>query len=508
MDRIEIKAQLTVDDAGTITGIAWPFGSADRVGDVIEKGAFASAAVPLPMLDTHDQAKAVGVWNEINETPEGLTVKGRLLIEDVERAREVRALVQAGAMRGLSIGFDSRKAFPRKGGGRTIQGLDLLEISVVAVPAHPGARITSAKDMNMAGENDGIAALEAKVTEIEKKTDTSAITGRLDKIEAKMNRPGGIESKVEKTEEQKAFGAYLRLGDRGLAGVSEKALTVANDATAGYLAPVEFGSEILKALREFSPLRQYARVISIGSTEIVYPRRIGSTAATWVSEVEDRTESGPSYEQVTLTPHELATFTEISKKLLEDNTYNLEGELATDLAESFAIAEGAAFVAGSGAGQPRGILNATGLEVVSSSVAVMDDDPALYDLLVDLFAAIPTAHAQSAAWSMNRKTLARLRKVKDSAGWPIWQPSLAENMPATLLGRPVIEMVDMPDIAAGATPIVFGDWSGYRIVDRVGFSLLVDPYTRAKNGITVFHARKRVGGDVTNPDRFAKLVLS
>ncbi|WP_235822485.1 HK97 family phage prohead protease [Pseudogemmobacter blasticus] len=102
MDRIEFKAQLSVDDAGAITGIAWPFFGPDRVGDVIERGAF-KALPPLPMLDTHDQAKAVGVWEEITETTEGLAVKGRLLVEDVERAREVRALIKAGAMRGLPL---------------------------------------------------------------------------------------------------------------------------------------------------------------------------------------------------------------------------------------------------------------------------------------------------------------------------------------------------------------------------------------------------------------------
>ncbi|WP_374300001.1 HK97 family phage prohead protease [Paracoccus sp. (in: a-proteobacteria)] len=94
-DRIEIKAQLSVDDAGEITGIAWPFGTPDRVGDVVQRGAFTKALPPLPMLAGHDQGQTVGVWSEITETDQGLTVKGRLLVNEVQRAAEVRSLIQA-----------------------------------------------------------------------------------------------------------------------------------------------------------------------------------------------------------------------------------------------------------------------------------------------------------------------------------------------------------------------------------------------------------------------------
>ena len=138
MDRIEIKAQIAVDEAGAITGIAWPFGTADSIGDLITKGAF-SAPDRLPMLFAHDQSQAVGVWDSIAETDKGLTVKGRLLIEDVARAAEVRALVREGAVTGLSIGFVTKQAKSRRGGGRTITALDLKEVvnraRAVAMPA-------------------------------------------------------------------------------------------------------------------------------------------------------------------------------------------------------------------------------------------------------------------------------------------------------------------------------------------------------------------------------------
>ena len=145
MIALELKASVAVDDAGTITGTAWPFGTADRMGDVIEPGAFKGAKGPLPMLAFHRPDDPVGVWTEITETAKGLIVKGRLLIEDLPRAREIRALVQSGAAGGLSIGFLTKKAEARRDGGRTIKSVELVEVSLVSVPAHPGARVSSAK---------------------------------------------------------------------------------------------------------------------------------------------------------------------------------------------------------------------------------------------------------------------------------------------------------------------------------------------------------------------------
>jgi HK97 family phage prohead protease len=150
MEHLEIKTAFGVDDTGAITGTAWPFdGSPDRLGDIIQKGAFISPS-HLPMLFAHNPAEPVGVWDSIAESDTGLIVKGRLLVDSVNRAREVRALVQAKAVTGLSIGYRTKVATARKGGGRTIKSLELVEISLVTVPMHPRARVTSAKSASIA----------------------------------------------------------------------------------------------------------------------------------------------------------------------------------------------------------------------------------------------------------------------------------------------------------------------------------------------------------------------
>jgi HK97 family phage prohead protease len=95
------------------------------------------------MLAYHHPDKPVGAWNALTVKLDGLHVAGKLLIDDVPLAREVRALVQAGAVKGLSIGFSTKRAITRKGGGRTITALDLAEISLVTIPLHRGARVTA-----------------------------------------------------------------------------------------------------------------------------------------------------------------------------------------------------------------------------------------------------------------------------------------------------------------------------------------------------------------------------
>ncbi|MFD1341462.1 HK97 family phage prohead protease [Litorisediminicola beolgyonensis] len=145
MDRVFLETKIDASDDGSIEGLAWPFDEPDRVGDVITKGAFSGARLPLPMLFGHDQNDPVGTWSVAEEREDGLHIKGQLLVGELPRAREVRALVRSGAVRGISIGFRTKKAANRPRGGRTISELELLEASLVTIPMHPGARVVSAK---------------------------------------------------------------------------------------------------------------------------------------------------------------------------------------------------------------------------------------------------------------------------------------------------------------------------------------------------------------------------
>ena len=129
--------------------------------------------------------------------------------------------------------------------------------------------------------------------------------------------------------------------------------------------------------------------------------------------------------------------------------------------------------------------------------------------LIDLFHSLPSAYRNVGVWLMNSKTIGAVRKLTTTPGVPLWIDSLAAGNPPTILGRPVIDCPDMPDVAANQFPIVFGDVaSAYRIYDRVNLTLLRDPYTQATNGLVRFHARRRVGGDVVKAEAIRKLKIS
>lgn len=513
IENLEIKAEVSIDDTGTVTGIAWPFGKPDSVGDLIEPSAF-SFAPEIPMLMEHDGRKVVGIWNSYAVTDKGLEVKGRLFVEGVDPAKEARRYMKAGVMRGLSIGYRLHEHKARPEGGRVLTNLTITEISLCRRPVHPdaAAEVKSIIEGNSM-ENELKNEPEVKSDPVASAEEVKAIKEEIATIKAKMNRrPDAANNNHPAAEndnvEQKAFVSYLRRGVERISPEEVKALTVSTDANGGYLAPEEFGSELIKLLNEYSPVRSYARVVNISASEIKYPRRASGTAATWVGETEDRTESGMTFEQVTLTPFELATFTDVSNQLLEDNAYGLEGELLADYAESFGKTEGLAFVKGTGTGQPKGIMTATGIKEVKTGIA--DNFPAANpaDVLIGMYHGIATTHANNGVWLMNRKTLGVIRQWKDGTGRYLVLDPISAGGASTLLGRPIVEMPDMDDIGAGKFPILFGDLTGYRIVDRIGLSTLRDPYSLAGKGQVRFHARKRVGADVTHPDRFIKLKIA
>ena len=138
---------VSVTDGTVIEGYASYFGIADRGNDIVEPGAYAAALKRLSdagrsikMLWQHDPAEPIGVWDEVREDAKGLDVKGRLL-DDVARAREAAALLAAGAIDGLSIGYRTVKATKDEAGRRRLAELELWEVSLVTFPMLPEARV-------------------------------------------------------------------------------------------------------------------------------------------------------------------------------------------------------------------------------------------------------------------------------------------------------------------------------------------------------------------------------
>ncbi|MFK8250654.1 phage major capsid protein [Ancylobacter terrae] len=354
---------------------------------------------------------------------------------------------------------------------------------------------------------DRIAALETKGVKPEEKKDdpSTKIVERLDKIEAKMNRPaGGKDDRAEPSVEAKAFGAYLRHGKE--AGAEElKTLTVSSDPQGGYLAPKETSAEFIRNLVEFSPIRTIASVRTTGAPAVSYPKRTGVTNAKWKGETQASEASEPAFGQAEIVIREVNTYVDVSNQLLADSGGQAEAEVRLALAEDFAQKEGLAFVKGDGVLAPMGLLTDPAIAFTANGHATNLSA----DALISLMYALPAMYRARGSWLMSGPTLATVRKLKDGQGNFLWQPSYQAGQPETLLGKPIVEAIDMPDVADGTFPIVFGDFaSGYRIVDRLDLSVLVNPYLLATNGITRIHATRRTGAGVIQASALRKLKMA
>lgn len=357
-----------------------------------------------------------------------------------------------------------------------------------------------------------IKGVEAKFDDVvtrDKLDKVNATVGELqaalDETNAKMalRQSQGNGRDVRDPEYTQAFHAHVRKGD------VQASLNKGADAEGGYVAPTEWDRTITDKLIEVSPMRQICRVqtISTGSFSKVFNLR--GTASGWVGETTARTETAtPTMGQMVYRVGEIYANPSATQQLLDDALVNLESWLAGEVQTEFAFQENLAFVSGNGTNnRPNGILTyITGganaavhpfgaiLATNSGAAAALTGDG-----LVNLAHALPSSFTANARFIMNRLTMNAVRLLKDGDGNYLWQPSYQAGTPATLLGYGMTEVPAMPDVAAGAKAIMFGDFNqAYLIVDSVGTRILRDPYTNKP--YVQFYTTKRVGGGLLNPE--------
>ncbi len=303
---------------------------------------------------------------------------------------------------------------------------------------------------------------------------------------------------------------YLRKGQE--AGVELKSFSGATGGAGGYAVPREIDAMIDSALKAISPIRQIANVVRVGSSGYRKLVTTGGTASGWASETGARTETAtPVFNEIAPPFGDLYANPAASQAMLDDAQFDVEAWLSNEIAMEFAKAEGAAFVSGSGTNRPKGFLTyaatneADGvrafgtLQYVASGASGGFASSNPQDRLIDLVQALKSPYRQGASFVMNSATLARIRKFKTSDGAFLWQPSMAAGQPATLLGYPVVEAEDMPDMAADSLSIAFGNFQlGYVVAERGETSILRDPFTNKP--FVNFYAVKRLGGAVSNSE--------
>lgn len=336
--------------------------------------------------------------------------------------------------------------------------------------------------------NQEITSLNAKMAEMEKRAGRPA-------AEDASNSDGEIH--------RKAFESFARKGrEDGLSDLEAKAMTIATNSgnDGGHLVPAVVAEGIYDRLLNLSPMRSIAEVVSTSSSNYSFIINKRGTGSGWVDEDDARTATAtPSLLKITMPMGELYANAPATQQLLDDSAEDVEAFLMDNIAADFAQKEGAAFVTGTGTKQPKGFLNystaLTGSDteiqhIISGAEAAL---PTNFDKYIDMLYALKAGHRANATWVANSATFASLRKVVDDNGRYLWEPAVVAGQPSSFLGRPVVELEDMPAVAADALPLAVGDFkAGYKIADRIGIRVLRDPYSNKPN--VLFYATVRVGG--------------
>jgi HK97 family phage major capsid protein len=358
------------------------------------------------------------------------------------------------------------------------------------------------EELETTGKNDPL--INEKVCRLDEIVEKAQ--NRLLRLETAAQRPQVDHSSDQHSADKGAFFSYIR---KGLESLEHKSLTSLNDASGGYLIPQSMLDKIHSSMVVTSPMRSISRITTISQDALELLQEKGVADVGWVAETAERPETQtPELRKIRIPVHQIYAKPRASQKLLDDASVDIESWLAQKIAERMIATENVAFIQGDGNGKPRGFLTYEKVEVGKGEWGKFEAIPTKTqvdlndgDVLMDTFHTLKAQYLQGATWVMSRSAMAAVRKLKGDDRHYLWQPSMIEGTPPTLLGCPVIIADDMPalDVKKPATAIAFGNFhEAYQIVDRAGLHVLRDPFS-AKPYVE-FYATKRVGGDVINFD--------
>ena len=373
--------------------------------------------------------------------------------------------------------------------------------------ANEDARLSEADDALYAKMEEDMSSLDKQISRME----------NLEKMEAMMEKPvtSPLTSKPEqpKAEEKTgiasdtykaAFWNSLKT-KKIVTPEMRDALEEGTDSEGGYLVPDEFEHTLISSLTEENIIRNHAHVITTSSGVHKIPIVASHGTAAWMEEEDAYAESDEVFGQVNLDAFKVGTLIKVSEELLNDSAFDLESYISSEFSRRIGDKEEDAFLNGNGTNKPTGILNATGGGQVGVTTAKATEITA--DELIDLFHSLKRPYRKNAVWILNDSTVKAIRKLKDGSGQYLWQPAIREGEAPTILGLPYYTSVFMPEIAASAKTVIFGDLSYYWIGDRQGitFKRLNELY--AGNGQVGFLASKRLDGKTVLPEAIKVLQM-
>jgi HK97 family phage major capsid protein len=277
-----------------------------------------------------------------------------------------------------------------------------------------------------------------------------------------------------------------------------------------FLVPHSIQYRLNQNLEKVSIMRALARVATIEGDhlEVILDQKQAEVG--WVSEVEDRKETEtPTLHKLSIPVHHLYAKPRVTQQLLDDSQMDLESWLLDKIAHQMAVLENIAFLTGDGQGKPKGVLSYPCVPVGQAAFGKIESLRTgkkggflNSEVLIQTVNSLAPQYLNGSAWLLSRGALASIRLLKESGGDRyLWQPSLQQDIPSSLLGYPVHVCDGVPELQLNQSTksIVFGHFGqSYQIVDRSTMTIIRDPFS-AKPFVE-FYANKRVGGDVINFD--------
>jgi HK97 family phage major capsid protein len=365
----------------------------------------------------------------------------------------------------------------------------------------------------------------------------SDLRDRMEIMETLNSRPGKTVADKIRDEHKQLFVRWIRSGgqdrraEEEYKALQQKAREVKDvsltDAAGGAAVPEEISRAIDNLVLKQSFIAQNVKNVAAGTSDYKELISINDTTYEWAAETGTRNAQGePTLRTRTPTWGELYTYLTATNWSLEDIFFNVEGWLVETAAEQFSRGLSAAIYNGNGSAKPTGIFNSTPVttddgspqksaEVIEYIPITSPGSPytttgITAKTLVDLVYATKPAYAANGKFAMNRVTQGHVRKLTDTTGQFLWQPSLQAGQPDRLLGFEVFTWEDLGNpTTANAYPVVFGDFRrAYTLVTRTGLQVVRENVTAP--GFTKFYMARRYGGILTNNEaiKVAKVALS
>lgn len=301
-----------------------------------------------------------------------------------------------------------------------------------------------------------------------------------------------------------------------------KTLFEGSDPRGGYFVRPDLSQIMIDRIFETSPLRQYANVQTTNSNvfEMIIDDNQAETGG-WEGEPDilDTPTATPDIGILKIPVHIQKAMPEATQQMIDDAGFDIETWLSNKVIDRMSRTENTAFVSGDGSLRPRGFLTYPNYTSQEANVDLYargkieqvnsgTNGQITGDGLKSLQNRIKEAYQANSIWGIRRNSFEQIITLKDGQGRYIFNTRfLQEERTMSLLGRPVVFMNDMPDPATDSLSVVYGDFSkGYTIVDRFGFRVIRDVYT--KKGRILYYTTKRVGGDVSNYESIKLLKLS